>query len=153
MSTLSIFNPLFDLFDEALISDYPTAKNNRFPPVDIIETKDNYTLEMELSGLSENDIELSIKERILSIGTKSSENKSEIKANPVEEKTVANGDKSEEKRYLLRERKNYSFNRKFTLSQDADVENVSAKFTNGLLTICIPKKPEAELKHIQINVA
>ena len=98
---------------------------------------------MELCGLTENDIELSIKERVLSIGTKKAEEKSV-------EKQTANKD---EKHYLLKERKSVSFNRSFTLPQNIDSEKVSANFVNGLLTITVQKKPEAEQKRILINVA
>lgn len=156
MNTLSIFNPqfssdLFDLFDESVHATYPTAKANRIPPVDIIETNDNFLLEMELCGLSENDIDLNVKDRVLTIGTK----KAEKNANPAEKPAEENiqGGNLEEKKYLLRERKVISFTRKFTLPQNVDVENVSAKFVNGLLTVQVPKKPESELKRIQINVA
>ena len=156
MNTLSIFNPqfssdLFDLFDESVHATYPTTRTNRIPPVDIIETNDNFLLEMELCGLSENDIDLNVKDRVLTIGTK----KAEKNANPAEKPAEENiqGGKPEEKKYLLRERKVISFTRKFTLPQNVDVENVSAKFVNGLLTVQVPKKPESELKRIQINVA
>lgn len=156
MNTLSIFNPrfssdLFDLFDETVHATYPTARTNRIPPVDIIETNDNFLLEMELCGLSENDIDLNVKGRVLTIGTK----KAEKNANPAEKPAEENiqGGNLEEKKYLLRERKVISFTRKFTLPQNVDVENVSAKFVNGLLTVQVPKKPESELKRIQINVA
>ena len=156
MNTLSIFNPkfssdLFDLFDETVNATYPTARTNRIPPVDIIETNDNFLLEMELCGLSENDIDLNVKDRVLTIGTK----KAEKNANSAEKSAEENiqGGNPEEKKYLLRERKVISFTRKFTLPQNVDVENVSAKFVNGLLTVQVPKKPESELKRIQINVA
>lgn len=154
MSTLSIFNPdfssdLFDFFNEA--TNCRPARNVNLPSVDIIETKDNYTFEMELCGLSENDIELSIKERVLSVESK----KKETVNNKDDKKLLENKseNKEMEKRYLLSERRKYSFKRQFTLPQDVDVENVSANFVNGLLTISVPKKPEAELKHIKINVA
>ncbi len=154
MSTLSIFNPdfssdLFDFFNEA--ANYRPTRNVNLPSVDIIETKDNYTFEMELCGLSENDVELSIKERVLTVESK----KKETVNNKDDKKLLENKseNKEMEKRYLLSERRKYSFKRQFTLPQDVDVENVSANFMNGLLTISVPKKPEAELKHIKINVA
>ena len=154
MSTLSIFNPdfssdLFDFFNEA--ANYRPARNVNLPSVDIIETKDNYTFEMELCGLSENDVELSIKERVLTVESK----KKETVNNKDDKKLLENKseNKEMEKRYLLSERRKYSFKRQFTLPQNVDVENVSANFMNGLLTISVPKKPEAELKHIKINVA
>ena len=154
MSTLSIFNPdfssdLFDFFNEA--ANYRPTRNVNLPSVDIIETKDNYTFEMELCGLSENDVELSIKERVLTVESK----KKETVNNKDDKKLLENKseNKEMEKRYLLSERRKYSFKRQFTLPQDVDVENVSANFVNGLLTISVPKKPEAELKHIKINVA
>ena len=154
MSTLSNFNPdfssdLFDFFNEA--ANYRPARNVNLPSVDIIETKDNYTFEMELCGLSENDVELSIKERVLTVESK----KKETVNNKDDKKLLENKseNKEMEKRYLLSERRKYSFKRQFTLPQNVDVENVSANFMNGLLTISVPKKPEAELKHIKINVA
>lgn len=154
MSTLSIFNPdfssdLFDFFNEA--ANYRPTRNVNLPSVDIIETKDNYTFEMELCGLSENDVELSIKERVLTVESK----KKETVNNKDDKKLLENKseNKEMEKRYLLSERRKYSFKRQFTLPQNVDVENVSANFANGLLTISVPKKPEAELKHIKINVA
>ena len=154
MSTLSIFNPdfssdLFDFFSEA--ANYRPTRNVNLPSVDIIETKDNYTFEMVLCGLSENDVELSIKERVLTVESK----KKETVNNKDDKKLLENKseNKEMEKRYLLSERRKYSFKRQFTLPQDVDVENVSANFANGLLTISVPKKPEAELKHIKINVA
>lgn len=154
MSTLSIFNPdfssdLFDFFNEA--ANYRPTRNVNLPSVDIIETKDNYTFEMELCGLSENDVELSIKERVLTVESK----KKETVNNKDDKKLLENKseNKEMEKRYLLSERRKYSFKRQFTLPQNVDVENVSANFVNGLLTISVPKKPESELKHIKINVA
>ena len=161
MSTLSIFNPdfssdLFDFFNEA--ANYRPARNVNLPSVDIIETKDNYTFEMEVCGLSENDIELSIKERVLSVESKKKEtanNKIDENSHNDDKKLLENKSENKEmgKHYLLNERRKYSFKRQFTLPQDVDVENVSANFMNGLLTIEVPKKPEAELKHIKINVA
>ena len=154
MNTLSIFNPaltsdLFDVFDEAMNVKYSKSVNQKLPAVDIAETKDSYLLEMELSGLSENDIELSIKERVLTIGTKKQDKKE-----PDEKSENQKSDnKSESKRYLLKERKNLSFTRSFTLPENINSENVSANFVNGLLTIVVPKKPEAEQKRILINVA
>ena len=160
MNTLSIFNPqfssdLFDLFDETMNCNFPKTNNAKLPAVDVLETKDNYILEMELCGLSENDIDLSIKDQVLSIGTKKSDEKEVVtNQNSTENKSVEETKGgTEEKKYLLKERRKISFNRKFTLSQNVDVEKVSAKFVNGLLTIQVPKKPEAELKRIQINVA
>ena len=157
MNTLSIFNPrfssdLFDLFDETMNCNFPKVSNTNFPAVDVLEAKDNYILEMELCGLSEKDIDLSIKERVLSVSTKKAEQKEEDKTNPTDE-AKAQAVAQEKKHYLLKERKNISFNRQFTLPQDIDGEKISASFINGLLTIRIPKKPEAEQKSILINVA
>ena len=116
MSTLSIFNPdfssdLIDFFNEA--ANYRPTRNVNLPSVDIIETKDNYTFEMELCGLSENDVELSIKERVLTVESK----KKETVNNKDDKKLLENKseNKEMEKRYLLSERRKYSFKRQFTL--------------------------------------
>ncbi|HBG35792.1 MAG TPA: molecular chaperone Hsp20, partial [Treponema sp.] len=53
--------------------------------------------------------------------------------------------------WLIRERKTYSFTRRFTLPKDIDENAVSAQFKNGLLTITVNRKEEAQAKTIKIS--
>jgi HSP20 family protein len=55
---------------------------------------------------------------------------------------------NEEKKenYFRREFKQTSFSRSFTLPSNADSENISANFNNGIVSIKIPKKDVAKPK-------
>ena len=82
--------------------EFPAKRKESFPPMDIIETKDGYTFEMELCGLSENDIDLSIKDQVLSIGTKKSDEKEVVtNQNSTENKSV-----EETKQWIVLEQEN-----------------------------------------------
>ena len=61
--------------------------------------------------------------------------------------------KEEENHYLLKERDNFTFERRFILPKDANAESVSASFSNGVLTINIEKSPEKKPRSIKIKAA
>ena len=115
------------------------------PDVDVIENKDNYVLSMDLPGLGENDVDISIKDNVLT-----------IKSDAKEEKKDENKAKDDNKNhtvYLLKERRRLNFARSFTLPKDADNDSITADFTNGVLDIVIGKKEAEKARKISINVA
>lgn len=137
MNELSLFNNLFgDVFGETL-PDF-TLKTASVPKVDVKENKDSYSLEMELPGKTEKDVNLELDHNVLTI----SSTKEDVK----EEKSK---DKESEK-WLLRERHTSSFSRRFTLPEDVDGENVKATFKNGILNVNLPRKALASPKRIEI---
>jgi HSP20 family protein len=128
-------NNLFDwdgLLDN-FFTDTPVW-NSRTPAVDVQEMEDEYTMEVELPGLTDKDIELNVEDNILTLSSKKEESKEERK----------NG-------YLIRERRNHGFTRTFVLPKDVDRENIKAEFKNGLLVVNIPKKPEAKPRKIDVK--
>jgi len=138
MNTLSLFNPafnqdVFDLFDR----NFGTA----VPSIDVRETNEAYVMDMDLPGRSEKDVEISLKDRILTI--------SSLEETKTEEKKTAD----EGCEYLIRERRTSSFSRRFTLPADIDAGNVEANFKNGVLTITIARRPEAQARQILIKSA
>ncbi len=141
MNSLAFFNPrftsdLFDVIDRNFADFLPTEKGMSFSPkADVRETADSYILDMDLPGFSDKDVEINLKDKVLSISSKKEE-------------------KTEEKKqgeWLVRERNSVSFCRRFSLPQDIDVENISAEFENGVLTVNIPRKAETQTKQITIN--
>ena len=132
-SGLSLLND-FDRVFTNLFDDLP-GWSNRQPLVDVREEKDRYVLEAELPGLTEKDVEVKIEENLLTISSAKSEEKQDSRQG-----------------YLMRERRFASFQRSFVLPNDVDREKVEASFKNGLLTLNVHKKPEAQPKNIQIKV-
>ncbi len=140
MNALSLFTPrftsdLFDVIDKNFGDLNPTLKTASTPKVDVRETKDSYIMDMELPGFTEKDVEINLKDKVLSVSSKTEENKEEKK----------------DGEWLIRERRELCFSRRFTLPNDIDEDKVTAGFKNGLLSINIPRKPEAQAKTIQIS--
>ena len=134
-SALSGFDRYLDsFFGDNFFS--PTERMiNRLPLVDVRETEKAYILEAELPGYDEKDIEIRLDGNTLTI-----ESKKEIQKN---EDTGSN--------YLVRERRATTFIRSFKLPENADAENVSASFKNGILCMEISKKAETQTKVIKIK--
>jgi HSP20 family protein len=56
-------------------------------------------------------------------------------------------------RVIRRERLPLKFTRTFTLSRDMSLEAAEAKLENGVLTLTIPKRPEAQPRQIEVKVS
>jgi len=118
------------LFDEDFLS------NGSRLTVDVREEEDSYVLEAELPGLSEKDIDVKVDNGLLHISAGKEEKKEQ---------------KSEG--YLLKERRSSSYHRTFVLPKDVDREKIDANFTNGLLTLSIPKVEAAKPRQIEVKKA
>jgi len=138
-NALSDFNRYFDsFFGDSILSPVGRALNYS-PAVDIQETENSYVMEMELPGFDEKNIEVNVDGSNLTIATKMEENQ--------EKKSEEDG------KYILRERRNATFNRSFQLPDNADPSAVSAAFKNGILSLNIKKRAESQKRMIQINAA
>jgi HSP20 family protein len=143
--------PALDDFDrcfESFFGDSPFTPAerifNHLPAADIRETEKAYVLDMELPGYDEKGIEISVDGSNLSVVSRQEETK--------ESSSQPEGEKKEEREtWLLRERKVRSFNRSFKLPENANPEEVTAEFKNGILSIEIQKRPEAQKKTIHIK--
>lgn len=129
----------FDRYFESFFGDSflapATRLVNRLPAVDIRETENAYLLDMELPGYDEKNIEVHIDGSSLSITSRQEESREE--QNPGT--------------YVLRERRLNAFNRSFKLPENADPAAVTAAFKNGILSMEIKKRAEAQKRSIQIN--
>ncbi|MGZ8811663.1 MAG: Hsp20/alpha crystallin family protein [Thermoanaerobaculia bacterium] len=105
------------------------------PVADIYETKDNLLVNVEIPGMTEKDIDITLENNVLTI---QGERRIE------EEK--------EEKGYYRMERAYGKFLRAFTLPPNVLTDNVVATYNNGLLALTIPKKEEAKPKHIKLEI-
>jgi len=103
------------------------------PAVDVRETEEDYVVEMDLPGRTEKDLDVEVKDNVLTISSRKEEAKESKK----------NG-------YLLRERRESSFTRSFRLPEGVDAGKIQAAFKNGVLELHVPKAPEAKPRRIQI---
>lgn len=144
MNDLALFNNLFDAFDDdRYLPSFNYKKVFHSPKVDISEGKDAYTLQMDMPGKTENDVNIELNNNVLTISS------SEEKKSEKEEKSEKKG----ELKWLLKERSYCKFSRSFTLPDDVDSENLSANVKNGVLTVNMPRKAIAAPKRIAITCA
>jgi HSP20 family protein len=137
----------FDRYFESFFGDslFTPAHRifNHLPAVDIRETEKAYILDMELPGHDEKNIDIHIDGSKLHIASKQEEIN--------EEKDGA--DAGEQGTFVLRERSIHAFSRSFKLPENADGKAVSAAYKNGILSLEIKKRAEAQRRSIQINSA
>lgn len=107
----------------------PALRERTFNPrVDVSETDKEIRVTAELPGLQEKEIELSITDDSLTIKGEKKEEKEE---------------KEEQKGYYRMERTYGSFTRVIALPSEVQTDKAKASFKNGVLSIEMPKKPEA----------
>jgi HSP20 family protein len=107
------------------------------PKADIFEFDKKYNIVLELPGTTKEEVALSInEENLLTI-------KGEKKAPDTEKKRT----------FYRYERAYGTFERKFSLPDDADRNSVKAKFDNGLLTIEIAQKEPEKPQEINISIS
>ncbi len=131
---MSIPDDSWERMFDSFFDDLPIIKKT-VPTVDIKEDENGYSMEVELPGMTEKDIEVKVEGNLLTLSSKKNEEKEEKK-----------------KDYVRKERRSYSFSRSFVLPENVDAEKISAEFKNGLLTLNVPKPEEAKPKLLEIKV-
>ena len=105
------------------------------PAMDIAETEKAYEITAELPGMSESDVEVVASNGGLTIKGEKREEKEEKK-----------------KDYYLSERRYGSFERRMQIPEGVDADKIDATFKKGVLTVTLPKKPEAQKPEKKISV-
>ena len=96
------------------------------PNIDLVDNEDKYVALIEIPGFARSEIELSVKDGLLTIAG----NKGEAEA----------ACDAEEKDYVIQERRcGGNFRRTINLPKAVKAEEITAKYMNGLLTVEIPK--------------
>ncbi len=105
------------------------------PPVDIYEDEHNLTLKLEVPGIDEKDIDISLENNTLTVRGERKLEKEE-----------------KEENFHRVERRYGSFVRAFTLPNTVDADSAKANYDKGVLKITLAKKAEAKPKQIKIGV-
>jgi HSP20 family protein len=136
---------LFDLIERDLspftgrqtaLTDATNTAADWVPAVDIVEERDKFVLKADVPGVDPTDIDVSMDAGVLSL---SGERRSETNDGAEGLKLV--------------ERNSGRFFRRFTLPETADAEGVTAKGSNGILEITVPKQPEIQARRITVEAA
>jgi len=134
MSLQHRVNSIFRDFNEG--ADAPLTTASFVPAVDIYEDEKKVTLKLEVPGMEEKDLDVSVENNMLTV-------KGERKFEKEEK----------EENFHRIERRYGSFSRAFTLPSTVDTEHIEAHYHAGVLKLDLLKKPEAQPKQIKVNVA
>ena len=126
-------NRLSRVFGDAWDSPEPTG--SWIPAVNVEEAADELLLTAELPGMNEEDINVDIENNILTIHGEKREEREEG---------------GEGHKYDVWERRYGSFHRAFTLPLSVQADAIKADFDGGILTVRLPKAPEAKGRTIKI---
>ena len=120
----------------SMLDDFRCLDNsmfyNRMSDYKIEEDDKNYFIEMDMPGVKKEDLEVGVKENILSIYA---ERKKE--------------DKTENKESVVVSKYEQSFN---ISAKGIDIDNIQANLENGILTLTLPKKEEVKYER-KINIS
>jgi len=127
---------VFDSFFPSQRTDEPEESTKAVwaPRVDLSETEDNYRIELDIPGMTRDDITISYQDNQLAI---SGERREEAR--------------DEDNEYVRVERSFGHFYRAFRLPKTVNADEIEAAYDNGVLTISVPKAEESKPHRIEIQ--
>ena len=122
----TLFNDFFD--NDFWMTN--TKKNVTAPAVNVIDEEKEYKVEVAAPGMTKEDFQIKL----------DNDNNLII---ALEKKTQTENHDKKTNKYLRREFSYSKFQQAFTLPDDVEKDKITAKMTDGVLTIDIPKKEPA----------
>lgn len=126
---------LDDFFSPAARNPAAPKAQSVSPRVNVVENDTAYELQAELPGVQKDDVKISVENGRLSI-------EAEVKRTE---------EKKEGENLVYAERSVSKFARSFTLPKEVDDTAAQARLENGVLTLTLPKKAQAQAKQIAIQ--
>ena len=114
--------------------DLGTSAGGVFPPVNVFRSRDAVVVKAEVPGVDPSTIQVSVEGRTLTVT-------GERAASP------------QKASYHRRERRFGKFSRSLQLPEDVDGTKAGAECRNGVLTLTIPKREEAQPRQIRVEAA
>jgi HSP20 family protein len=120
-------------FDDGLERGAEVAQ--RSPALDVAETEAGYSVNLDLPGVTKEDVKIAIDGRRISVSAQSQR-----------EETKKDGE-----RVIYRERSAASYSRSFTLPEEIDQDGSQAKLDKGVLSLTLAKKRAAAARQLTVN--
>ncbi len=125
------FDPFREL-DRVAGALLDTRQGLRLMPMDLYREGDHYILNADLPGIDPGSVDIDVDGQLLTIRA---------------ERTLRN---TEGVKWLTRERESGSFLRQLNLGQGIDIDSISARYENGVLSVTIPVSERAKPRKIEI---
>lgn len=108
------------------------ARQSGGMPMDLFRTGDHYVLSMDLPGVDPGTIDVSVEDRTLTIRAERTQR--------------SDGDAH----WLVRERPTGTFARQLAMGRGLALDNISASYADGVLSLTIPVSEEAKPRRIEV---
>ena len=129
-----------ELFNNFFKNDYHenhVSRCNAATATNVFETEKEFKIEVLLPGFQKDDLEMNVHNQLLTI---------KVEKEQREEK--------EEFKYARREFGITNFEKQYRLPKAVNVEEINAKFENGVLHVILPKREEAlEKAPVEIKIS
>ncbi len=129
------FDPFRDLdrmAERILSTAVDAGQTARAMPIDLYRHGDRWILQCDLPGVDPGSIDVDVDERVMTIRA---------------QRTTG----SEDAEWLAAERVSGTFARQLTLGNAVDLENVTASYTDGVLTLVLPVAEAAKPRKISVE--
>ena len=130
------FDTIFDELFNGAQAQWTNGQKSGSVPVNIHESKDGYHLEFNAAGRNKEDFKVEVEKGLLTISFEAKE-----------AETKEEGYKTVRREFAVS-----SFKRSFNVDDKVNVDNIQAKYENGILKVYIPKKEEVAQAGKQISV-
>jgi len=100
------------------------------PSTDVFETQDSVVLRFDMPGVAREEADITVDKGMLTV--------------------TGHARKEEPGQCVYRETRIGDYQRQFTLTEDVDVDHITAEMEAGVLTVRIPKPEEAKPRKIQV---
>ena len=137
-ASLSLRDAINQLFEESFVRPFGrfgSTTGTNYLPLDVYETEDAFVVKAFVPGVSPEQIDITAQQNTLALRAEQ----------PVEQQ--------EGVRYYLRERAGGTWFRSLELPAAVDANRIDARLQNGVLTLMLPKAPEARPHKVQIKAS
>lgn len=130
------FDPLFRDLNRLATEVFGSSRAPQPMPMDAFRTGDQYVVQFDLPGIDPESLEVRAENNTLSV-------RAERRVRPTGE--------GDETGYISAERPRGTFSRQLSLGEGLDLDNVSADYTDGVLTVTLPVAEQAKPRQIKVG--
>ncbi len=123
------FREMERLFDQSLVG----SRAGSAMPMDLFRAGDHYVIRVDLPGADPGSIDVSVDDRMLTI------------------RAQRTATEQTDLQWLMRERPSGTFARQVALGRGVALDQISATYTDGVLTLTVPVAPEAKPRRIEVS--
>ncbi|GAA2349366.1 molecular chaperone Hsp18 [Saccharopolyspora halophila] len=131
------FDPLFRDLNRLATEVFGSSRAPQAMPMDAFRSGDQYVVQFDLPGIDPESLEVRAENNTLSV-------RAERRVRPT-------GEGDAETSYISAERPRGTFSRQLSLGEGLDLDNVSADYTDGVLTVTLPVAEQAKPRQIKVG--